>query len=100
MVVSGVGLTACLVFVVHYQVLYGFTWWRLRNGQANPFGRYLMFRKILLAGLFALVLTNRFWPGWMARPMVTAILMTLFAFQTFVPYRLLLQAHDREAQRR
>lgn len=87
-VASVVGLFACLLFVVRFQVETGGAWWR------NPFGRFLFFRKVLLAVLFTLALTNRFAPGWDAQRFVTAVLFTAFAVQTFVPYRLLLRAQS------
>jgi hypothetical protein len=90
-----VGLVAAVVFVVAYQVKVGWTWWRLPDGSPNQFGRFLMTRKLLLASLFVLILSNRFWPDWSARPFVTATLMVLFALQTFVPYRLLMKVQDR-----
>jgi hypothetical protein len=80
-----VGLVAAMSFVVAYQVQVGWDWWH------NPYGRYLMTRKALLAGLFVVILLNRFIPGWPARLFVTAVLMSLFALQTFVPYRLLMR---------
>lgn len=92
-----VGLVAALLFVIKYQVESRGAW------KNNPFGRFLMTRKILLSGLFALILTNRFFPGWDWRLPITAVLMVAFALQTFVPYRLLVEAqqeraHDEEAR--
>lgn len=91
-VACGVGLVAAVVFAVAFQWMAGWDWLR------NPMGRYLMSRKVLLAGLFVVILANRFFPGWPGRQMVTAILMSLFAVQTFVPYRLLLKVQDREPE--
>lgn len=97
-----VGLAAALWFVIRLQMEAGWDWRR------NPFGRYLMTRKLLLAALFILIIMNRVGPDWwgeLVRPPLTAVLMTAFALQTFVPYRLLMkaqtQAHhdDQEARR-
>lgn len=94
-----VGLVAAIFFVVRLQFEAGWSWWR------NPFGRYLMTRKLLLGALFTVVLFNRIAPDWwnVLRPAVTAVLMTAFALQTFIPYRLLMKAqtgaYDREATR-
>jgi hypothetical protein len=93
-VASVIGLFACLLFVVRYQVETGGGWWRHADGRPNPFGRFLFFRKVLLACLFALALANRFFPGWEARDFVTAVLFCAFAIQTFTPYRLLVKAQS------
>jgi hypothetical protein len=90
-----VGLVAALAFVVAYQMKVGWSWWRNPDGTPNRFGRFLMTRKLLLAILFILILSNRITPEWAARPFVTATLMVLFALQTFVPYRLLMKVQDR-----
>jgi hypothetical protein len=87
-----IGLIAALAFAVRYQWEVGFSWWRHRDGIANHFGRFLMIRKLLLSALFILILANRVFPGWTGREAVTAILMMAFALQTFVPYRLLVNA--------
>lgn len=88
-----IGFVACIAFVVRYQIEVGWSWWRLHTGKPNRFGRYLMFRKLLLACLFGLVLTNRLiGTGWPGRDVFTALLMLAFALQTFMPYRLLLSA--------
>jgi hypothetical protein len=83
-----VGFTAATTFVVALQAEAGWDWWR------NPFGRFLMTRKILLSCLFALVMVNSLIPVWPGRRMVTALLMLAFAVQTFVPYRLLMRAQE------
>lgn len=93
-VASVVGLFACLLFVARFQVETGGAWWRHPDGRPNPFGRFLFFRKALLAVLFLLALANRLAPGWEAQGFVTALLFSAFAVQTFVPYRLLLQAQN------
>lgn len=87
-----IGLAAALAFVVRYQAVAGWTWWRNPDGTPNLFGRFLMIRKILLSVLFCVVLLNRYAPGWDARAAVTAVLMLGFALHTFVPYRLLTEA--------
>lgn len=92
---SGVGLLASVIFLVAYLRKAGADAWR------NPFGRYLISRKALLAVLFLTIILNRVQPHWWwdsARVPVTALLMTAFAVQTFWPYRLLLKAQE-EAQR-
>lgn len=87
-----IGWLAALLFVIRYQINSGGTW---RN---NPFGRFLMTRKLLLLGLFSLILSNRLIPGWDWRMPLTAILMVAFAVQTFVPYRLLVEAQQERAR--
>jgi hypothetical protein len=87
-----IGFVACVAFVIRYQIEVGRSWWRLPDGTVNHFGRYLMVRKVLLASLFGLILTNRVIGSWEARPAFTAILMFAFAVHTFVPYRLLISA--------
>jgi D-alanyl-lipoteichoic acid acyltransferase DltB (MBOAT superfamily) len=86
------GLIAAALFVIRYQLEVGSRWWKNEDGTPNSFGRFLMIRKALLAGLFSLVLANWLLPDWPGRRMVTAILMFGFALQTFVPYRLLISA--------
>lgn len=87
------GFVAAVWFVTRLQMKAGWGW------RLNPFGRYLMTRKVMLAALFGLVLFNRVAPDWweLVRPIITAVLMTCFALQTFVPYRLLMKAQT-EAQ--
>lgn len=85
-VAAAVGLFACVLFVVRFHVESGGAW------RGNPFGRFLFFRKVLLASLFAVALANRLTPGWIAQEFVIAVLFSAFAVQTFVPYRLLLTA--------
>lgn len=91
-----IGLVAALAFVIRYQWVAGSTWWRQPDGSPNLFGRFLMTRKILLSILFAVVLANRWYPGWEAQRAVTAVLMLLFALHTFVPYRLLTEAQKEQ----
>jgi hypothetical protein len=74
----------CLVFVVGYQRAVGWSWWH------NPFGRFMMTRKLVLLALAALILSNRVVGPWAGREAATAFLMWIFALQTFIPYRLLL----------
>lgn len=89
-----VGFIACVWFVIQLQTEAGWSWWD------NPFGRFLMVRKILLALLFLLVMLNRVGPEWwdLWRIPLTAILMSAFALQTFVPYRLLVRANRQAHQ--
>jgi hypothetical protein len=100
---SVVGLVAAALFVVRYQVESRGAW------AGNPYGRYLMQRKALLIGLFGLIIFNRAEAGtiqipdaWPGQGMIMALLYLAFALQTFVPYRLLVEArqervHDEEA---
>ena len=92
-----VTLAGCVLFVVAYQAKVGWGWWRLDDGTPNRGGRYLMSRKVILGAIAGLVLSNRVWPGWEWRPVVTAVLMSTFALQTFIPYRLLVKAQDNRA---
>ena len=93
-IACGVMVVGCVLFVIAYQARVGWGWWRLEDGTPNRAGRYLMSRKLVLGAIGALVLSNRLWPGWEWRPVVTAVLMSTFALQTFVPYRLLVKAQD------
>jgi hypothetical protein len=95
---SVVGLVAALLFVIRYQVETGGAW------RSNPYGRYLMHRKVALVGLFGLVITNRIVAGtvaipdgWPGQGMIMAVLYGYFAVQTFVPYRLLVEARQERA---
>ncbi len=87
-----IGLVAALAFVARYQYTAGWSWWRHPDGSVNLFGRFLMIRKLLLSGLFVLIIANRWFPGWTGREALTALLMLAFALHTFVPYRLLTEA--------
>jgi hypothetical protein len=86
-----VGWVAALLFVIRYQIESRGAW------RTNPFGRFLMTRKILLVCLFSLIISNRLLPGWEWRIPITAVLMCAFAVQTFVPYRLLVEAQQERA---
>ena len=90
-IACAVGWIAAALFIVKYQRTSGGDWRR------NPFGRYLMTRKLAVLGLFSVVLINRFFPEWDWRLMITAFLMCAFALQTFVPYRLLVEAQQERA---
>jgi hypothetical protein len=98
-----VGLVASLTFVVRYQSMVGRSWWRMDNGKPNYFGRFMMERKLTLALLFALLLAGRIVSGRIFREvpdvfpgqgLLLAVLLWVFALQTFVPYRLLLMAQE------
>lgn len=94
---SVLGLAASLWFIGWY------LWWAGADAWRNPFGRYLVTRKALLALLFATFILGRLGPEWWRewrRPLM-ALLVTAFALQTFVPYRLLRMAQDaaREEER-
>lgn len=101
-VAATIGLFACVLFVARFHTKTGGAWWRHPDGRPNPFGRFLFFRKALLSALFLVVILNRVLPGWEAQDFVTALVFLAFAVQTFVPYRLLLQAQkdidDQEAR--
>ncbi len=94
-----IGMIAALAFVVRYQYVAGWSWWRQPDGRRNLFGRFLMARKLLLAVLFAVVLLNRWQPDWEARKAVTAVLMLAFALHTFVPYRLIGEAQKERREK-
>jgi hypothetical protein len=97
-----VGLFACALFIIRYGVEAGRSMWD------NPFGRYLMTRKLVLMALFGYILFNR-WVGgieledkYPAQDLAAFVIFGAFALQTFVPYRLLMNAqhaHDKEARR-
>lgn len=90
-----VGLAAALTFLATYLHRSGVDAWH------NPFGRYLIVRKLLLSGLFVAVVLNRLadGTGWWTtiQEPAMALLISAFALQTFWPYRLLLKAQE-EAQ--
>lgn len=98
---AAVGLVAAAWFVVQVLRETGMDWRR------NPFGRFLVQRKALLAVLFCYMIVSRWLTGrvhtpetWPGQDLVLALLLVAFALQTFVPYRLLMnaqRAHDREA---
>lgn len=82
-----IGLALAGWFVIQYQRQVGWDWWR------NPFGRFLMTRKIMLVLLFGNAIVNRvFIDSATWREASSAVLLTLFAVQTIVPYRLLMKA--------
>lgn len=90
------GFIAAVWFIIRYWIEAGRDAWR------NPFGRYLLQRKIVLASLFGLVLINQIVGQWPGRRIALAVVMVAFALQTFVPYRLLMdaqRAHTKEARR-
>jgi hypothetical protein len=98
LVASVIGLIASGLFVVRYWISTGGHCWK------NPFGRFLITRKMLLVGLFSLILFNRYQAGtvhlpdsWEGQGLVTAILYSAFALHTFVPYRLLVNAQQQSA---
>ena len=89
-----IGGLAALTFVVKFQIESRGAW------RDNPFGRFLMTRKILLFVLFTTVMTYRLYGDWPGRRILVALMMVAFAFQTFVPYRLLMRAQAEAAERR
>lgn len=98
-IACAVGLIAAATFVVRYWQESG------RAAMRNPFGRFMMKRKALLTAFFSLVLTNRWHDGivtgdaWLGQDLVTAVVFSWFALQTWTPYRLLMdaqRAHDKE----
>lgn len=87
LVAAVIGLALAGWFVIQYQHAVGWSWWR------NPFGRFLMTRKLMLVLLFGNAIVNRMFVDndeW--RQASSAVLLTLFAVQTVVPYRLLMKA--------
>jgi hypothetical protein len=93
-----VGLVAAAWFVYRVFRTAGWDWRR------NPFGRFLVQRKALLALFFTYMITSRFLtgaihtpPAWPGQDFLLFVLLTCFALQTFVPYRLLMEA-QKEAQ--
>ena len=79
MLVTGIGFYNCVRFVWSYG--------RLRNFQGSPLwkssphGRYMMWTAAVLGSLFALILSNRLFPGWPGREIVTlALYVTYVAF--------------------
>lgn len=88
-VVTGVGLAACLTFVVGY-------WWRTgRRWARDEAGRFLMCFMTVLGALFALVLTNQWVGDWPARRPVTVAVFIAFVAITWWPLRLLVIAQSR-----
>lgn len=91
------GLVGSLTFVASFQAKVGWSWWRQPNGQANPFGRYLMINSLLVFCLLSVILSNRVLEDWPPRLAVTTILMSMFAAQTFVPFGLLIMISASES---
>lgn len=99
MISAVVGLVAAAWFVVQVVRETGNDW---RN---NPFGRFLVQRKVVLACLFGYMIFSRTMQGsivtpstWVGQDAILAVLLSIFAAQTFVPYRLLMaaqRAHDK-----
>jgi O-antigen ligase len=92
-----VGLGAAFFFLASYFRRAGVDAWR------NPFGRYLIIRKILLSFLFLAAILNRVaqdsaWWREVQEPWM-AILISALALQVMWPYRLLLKAQE-EAQQK
>lgn len=95
------GLLGALLFVARYYFEAGKEAWR------NPFGRFLLKRKSLLSVFFLYVILGRVVPGdyytperWAGQDFSLFILLAWFAFQTWTPYRLLVEAqkaHEKEA---
>lgn len=98
MAAAAVGLAAAVWFVIQVLRETGSDWKR------NPFGRFLVQRKALLALLFGYMIGSRIAQGgivtpptWRGQDFILAVLLACFAAQTFVPYRLLMaaqRAHD------
>lgn len=88
-----VGLILAGLFAVEYH--------RRTNGdwRRNPFGRFLVTRKLLLCLLFANAILNRLAEGFRETigEVSGALLLWAFALHTVLPYRFLLEAqHERE----
>jgi hypothetical protein len=88
-IVTGVGLAACLTFVVGY-------WWRTgRSWFRDEAGRFFMAFMGTLGLLFALVLANQWLDGWPGRQAVTLVVFMFFVLLTWWPLRLLYVAQSR-----
>lgn len=95
---DNIALAACVVglclagwFVIQYQRMTRGAW------RGNPFGRFLMTRKLLLCALFANAILNRLWEPWPTE-ITGAILLWLFALHTILPYRFLVEAQQERAE--
>lgn len=87
-----VGLALAGLFAVEYH--------RRTNGdwRRNPFGRFLVTRKLLLCALFTNAILNRLVDGFQQNigEASAALLLCAFAAHTVLPYRFLLEAqHER-----
>lgn len=79
LMISAVGLVGCVSFMVAYHVRSGGTW------RHNEIGLWLMTSRIVLAGIFALIISRYVWGDWAGRETLIMILVALFALQTFWP---------------
>ncbi len=94
------GLVAASAFVIRYYVEAGKDAWH------NPFGRFLFKRKSVLTVLFTYVILGRVLPGdyvtperWPGQDFSLFVILAWFAYQTWTPYRLLVdaqKAHEKE----
>lgn len=91
----GVGMVLAGWFAVSYQIQSRGAWRETRAG------RFLVTRKVLLFSLFASVMSYRVFGDFPGRRVLVALMLVAFAFQTWVPYRMLMDAQaERERQRR
>lgn len=87
-VVAGLGLLSTSSFVIAYGRRSGLAW------AHNAAGRYLMVHHALLASLFAIIEANRWFPGWVGREYVTAVVLAGFVAHSFAAYQLVRTAYE------
>ena len=98
-VACALGVFAAGLFVVTFYRDAG------RDAWSNPFGRFLLVRKLLLVGLFELMLVNRSVGGvvredtWHGQDAATFFVFMAVAVHTFVPYGILLEAQRAHAEK-
>jgi len=89
------GLVLAAWFAISYQAQSRGAW------RDTAVGRFLMTRKILLAVLFATILSYRLFGDWPGRRPIVALMLVAFAFQTYLPQKMLMEAQRaRRAERR
>jgi len=75
LMVTTIGIYNCARFVWVYRVRSHGGW------RGSPHGRYMMFAALVLGSLFALIISNRLFPGWYGREVVTVgLYFTYVAF--------------------
>ena len=96
-IAAAVGFFVCVLFVTMYLYTAGKDAWN------NPFGRFLLVRKSTLSLLFLFILFNRYKSGivvgpdlWTGQDAFWAILLSVFAAETVIPYRLMVSAQARQ----
>lgn len=93
LMVTTIGLYNCARFVWTYRKRSHGGW------SATSHGRYMMFTALVLGSLFALIVSNRLFPGWYGREIVTiGLYFTYVAFTGWLNKLLDLSFPDKNKQ--